>query len=212
MCPTNRCWRRSTEWSDVVMSVTRLTTDRLVLRGWHESDREAFHAMNADPLVMATIGPVMTRAQSDAFMNRITHHFDEHGYGVWCVEFEGEPVGYTGFMVPWFRDGVEIGWRIRSEFWGRGFAPEAARECLRHGFVDLGFDEIISFTAVTNWNSRRVMEKIGLMRDPDGDFDHPSVPDDSPLRPHVLYRLARSGWQHGPAPSDGGPGRGGGVP
>lgn len=138
---------------------------------------------------MATIGPVMTRGESDAFMNRIVKHFADNGFGVWCVEFEGEPVGYTGFMVPWFRDGVEIGWRIKSEFWGRGIAPEAAQECLRHGFDDLGFDEIISFTAVTNANSRRVMEKIGLSMDPDGDFDHPSVPEGNPLRPHVLYRL-----------------------
>ena len=65
---------------------------------------------------------------------------------------------------------------------------------MRHGFEDLGFDEIISFTAATNSNSRRVMDKIGLSRDPDGDFDHPSVPEGSPLRPHVLYRLGRSDW------------------
>ncbi len=181
------------------MSVTELDTERLVLRGWRETDRAAFHAMNSDPQVMATIGPAMTRAQSDAFMNRITHHFDEHGFGVWCVEFDGEPVGYTGFMVPWFRDGVEIGWRIRSEFWGKGIAPEAARECLRHGFEELGFDEIISFTAATNSSSRRVMDKIALTRDPDADFDHPSVPERSPLRPHVLYRLRRADWERQPS-------------
>ncbi len=176
------------------MSVTVLTTDRLTLRGWRDGDRAAFHEVNSDPLVMATIGPVMTRAQSDAFMNRITHHFAEHGYGVWCVEFEGRVLGYTGFMVPWFRDGVEIGWRIRSDHWGRGIAPEAARECLRHGFEDLGFDEVISFTAVTNTKSRRVMSKIGLRYDPDSDFDHPSVPAENPLQPHVLYRLTKDDW------------------
>lgn len=174
------------------MGTTRLTTERLVLRAWGEADREAFHAMNADPDVMATIGPVMSRSQSDAFMNRVVHHFDEHRFGLWCVEFEGEPVGFTGFMVPWFRDGVEIGWRIRSDFWGRGIAPEAARECLRHGFDELGFDEVISFTAVTNTKSRRVMEKIGLVHDPDADFGHPGLPEGHPLRPHVLYRIRRA--------------------
>jgi ribosomal-protein-alanine N-acetyltransferase len=133
----------------------------------------------------------MSRGESDAFLNRIVQHFADHGFGVWCVELEGRAVGYTGFMVPWFRDGVEIGWRIMSECWGRGITPEAARECLRHGVEDLGFDEIISFTAVTNANSRRVMEKIGLVRDLDGDFDHPSLPEGNPLRPHVLYRLRR---------------------
>lgn len=168
-----------------------LTTERLTLRGWREEDRASFHEVNADPAVMATLGPVMTRAQSDAFMNRIVQHFIDHGFGVWCVEFDDRVLGYTGFMVPWFRDGVEIGWRIRSDHWGRGIAPEAARACLRHGFDALGFDEVISFTAVTNNKSRRVMEKIGLRHDPDGDFDHPGVPAGSPLRPHVLYRVAR---------------------
>lgn len=182
------------------MTAGLLTTDRLTLRRWREADRPAFHAMNADPRVMATIGPVMTRAQSDAFMNRIEAHFDEHGHGVWCVELDGQPVGYTGFMVPWFRDGVEIGWRIRSEFWGRGIATEAARRCVRYGFAELAFDEIISFTAVVNTNSRRVMAKVGLQYDPDGDFDHPSVPDGSPLKAHVLYRLPRTDWEYGDAP------------
>ena len=181
------------------MTVTVLTTERLTLRGWRGDDREAFHAMNADPLVMATLGPVMTRAESDAFMNRIVQHFADHGHGVWCVELDGEPIGYTGFMVPWFRDGVEIGWRLRSEYWGRGIAPEAARECLRHGFEDLGFDEVLSFTSVTNTKSRRVMDKIGLVYDPEGDFDHPGVPEGSPLRRHVLYRLDRRDWADRPS-------------
>ncbi len=177
------------------MTDTVLTTERLTLRQWRDSDRAAFHELNSDPRVMETIGPVMNRAQSDAFMNRIVQHFADHGAGVWCVEYDGRSIGYTGFMVPWFRDGIEIGWRIRSDHWGRGIAPEAARECLRHGFEDLGFIEVLSFTAVTNANSRRVMEKIGMSRDVDGDFDHPSVPDGSPLKPHVLYRIDRTGWR-----------------
>jgi len=176
-----------------------LRTERLVLRRWRETDRAAFHALNSDPAVMATIGPVMTRAASDAFLNRIEARFDAHGYGLWCVELDGEPIGFTGFMVPWFRDGVEIGWRIRSEHWGRGCATEAARACLEHGFTPadrggLGFDEVISFTAATNARSRRVMEKLGLWRDPDGDFEHPGVPEGDPLRPHVLYRVTRNAW------------------
>ena len=124
------------------MTGAELRSERLVLRRWRETDREPFHALNSDPAVMATIGPVMSRGQSDAFMNRIERHFDEHGFGVWCVEVDGRPVGYTGFMVPWFRDGVEIGWRIRSDDWGRGIAPEAARACLALGFGELGFDEV----------------------------------------------------------------------
>lgn len=185
------------------MIVAVLRTERLVLRRWRETDRAAFHALNSDPLVMATIGPVMSRPESDAFLNRIEARFDEHGFGLWCVEHDGEPIGFTGFMVPWFRDGVEIGWRIRSEHWGHGYATEAARACLHHGFASvadggLGFDEVVSFTAVTNARSRRVMEKLGLRRDPDGDFEHPGVPEGDPLRPHVLYRLTAAQYRGAP--------------
>jgi RimJ/RimL family protein N-acetyltransferase len=178
------------------VNAPELRTDRLLLRRWTERDRAAFHALNSDPAVMATIGPVMSRAESDAFMNRIEARFDEHGFGLWCVERvdggDGEPIGFTGLAVPWFRDGVEVGWRLRHEHWGHGYATEAARACLDLGFGPLGLDEVISFTARTNVRSQRVMEKLGMTRDESGDFDHPSVPDGSPLRPHVLYRLTRA--------------------
>jgi RimJ/RimL family protein N-acetyltransferase len=167
----------------------RVHTERLVLRRWRDGDRDAFFALNSDPVVMATIGPVMDRTQSDAFLDRIETAFDERGFGLWCVDLHGESIGFTGLSVPWFRDGVEVGWRIRSSFWGRGYAPEAARAALRVAFDDVGLDEVISFTAVINHRSRRVMEKIGLTRDLAGDFDHPSVPDGNALRPHVLYRV-----------------------
>jgi ribosomal-protein-alanine N-acetyltransferase len=148
---------------------------------------------------MATIGTPMTRPESDAFMNRIEQRFDGEGIGLWCVDLDGESIGFTGFMRPWFRDGVEIGWRIRSEFWGQGYAPEAARACLAHGFAlvedgGLGLDEVISFTARSNSNSRRVMDKIGLRYDRDADFEHPGVPEGNPLRLHVLYRVNGVEW------------------
>ena len=104
---------------------------------------------------MATIGAVMARDESDAFMDRIEQRFDRHGFGLWCVDLDGEPIGFTGLAVPWFRDGVEIGWRIRSPYWGRGTRPK------RHG-VPVGgvraaeLSEVISFTAAINANSRRV--------------------------------------------------------
>lgn len=182
------------------MSWPELRTERLLLRRWRDSDRDAFHALNRDPDVMATIGPVMSRAESDAFLNRLDERFEADGYGLWCVDLAGEPIGYTGFMAPWFRPGVEIGWRIRSEHWGRGYAPEAATACLDVGLRagdagGIGFDEVLTFTAAVNDKSIRVMHKLGFERDPDGDFDHPGVPATSRLRPHVLYRMTRARWR-----------------
>jgi RimJ/RimL family protein N-acetyltransferase len=175
--------------------VAMIRTDRLLLRRWHDDDRPTFFDLNSDPRVMATIGPVMDRAQSDAFIDRIEAGFEEHGFGLWCVELDGTSIGFTGLSVPWFRDGVEVGWRIRSAWWGHGFAPEAATAALGVAFDELGLDEVISFTAVTNTNSRRVMEKIGMTRDPAGDFDHPSVPAGDPLQRHVLYRLTAAQYR-----------------
>lgn len=172
-------------------------TERLLLRRFRDSDRPAFAELNADPVVMATIAPPMTRDESDAFLDRIETNWDDRGVGLWCVDLHGECLGFTGLDLPWFCDGVEVGWRIRSAHWGQGYAPEAGRAALAFGFDHLGLDEIISFTAVTNTNSRRVMEKLGLWRDVDGDFQHPSVPEGNPLRPHVLYRLTADRYRAG---------------
>lgn len=157
--------------------------------------------MNADPLVMEHMQGVMSRSASDAFVDRIEDQWDQRGWGLWAVEVPDVApfVGYVGLWPADYVTGhpmVEVGWRLRSEHWGHGYATEAAREALRFGFEDVGLDEIVSFTVPQNRRSLRVMERIGLVRDPKGDFDHPRVdpvgyPD---LVRHVLYRLTRAAW------------------
>jgi RimJ/RimL family protein N-acetyltransferase len=83
---------------------------------------------------------------------------------------------------------VEIAWRLARPYWGRGYASEAARAALNHGFGELGLEQIIAVTVPANQRSRRVMERLGMARDPAEDFDHPNVPE-GPLRRHVLYRM-----------------------
>lgn len=153
--------------------------------------------MNADPVVMEHYPSTLTRAESDGFVDRIEAHFEDHGWGLWAVEAPGVApfVGYVGLWpapatAP-FAPAVEVGWRLAAAFWGRGYAPEAARAAVADGFERLGLVEIVSFTAVVNVRSQRVMEKLGMQRDPAGDFDHPALPVDSPLCRHVLYRLSR---------------------
>lgn len=170
---------------------------RVSLREWGDGDLDAFVEMNADPQVMATIGPVMDRHDASAMLERIRCHIVDHGFGLWCVDLGGEAIGFCGLSRPWFRDGVEIGWRLRSGYWGHGYATEAARSVLEWAFdVDGGdLEEVISFTAGINHRSRAVMARIGLEPDPSADFDHPAVPNDSPLRPHVLYSLSRDRYR-----------------
>ena len=170
---------------------------RVALRRFSESDADAFARMNADPVVMATIGAVADRAASDLLLARIGAHHDEHGFGLWCVDLAGECIGFCGLSIPWFRDGVEIGWRLRSEYWGRGLASESARLVLDHAFGPLGLTEVISFTAAVNHRSMAVMERLGMERDSGGDFLHPGVPPESHLEPHVLYRMSAARYRDG---------------
>jgi RimJ/RimL family protein N-acetyltransferase len=178
-----------------------LETPRLKLRRWLPSDLEPFAAINADPRVMEFLPTPLDRAASDAMVARMESHFDEHGFGLWCVEIKGGVpcAGFIGLSAPDFEmpftPCVEIGWRLSPETWGKGYATEGAREVLRHGFETLGLEEILSWTTVANTRSRRVMEKLGMSHDPKDDFLHPCLPEGHPLRPHVLYRIKASGFE-----------------
>lgn len=175
-----------------------LRTERLLLRGWMESDRDGFAALNADPRVMEFLGETLTREQSDAMVDRIEAKFARDGLGFWAVEVPGVApfIGMVGLGVPSFEaafmPAVEVGWRLDAEHWGHGYATEAARAALKFGFDTAGLREIVAFTTERNVRSRRVMERLGMTRDPRDDFGHPCVPVDNPLHPHVLYRILRS--------------------
>jgi RimJ/RimL family protein N-acetyltransferase len=166
-----------------------IETARLRLRRWSEADRSPFAAINADPRVMEFMPKCLSREESDAFADRIETHFDKHGFGLYAAELleSREFIGFVGLSVPGFISGVEIGWRLRADCWGRGLATEGARAVATYAFETLGMRELISFTVPANLRSRRVMEKIGMVQD--RDFDHPNLPEGHPLRRHVLYKL-----------------------
>jgi RimJ/RimL family protein N-acetyltransferase len=177
-----------------------IRTERLLLRRWRHADREPFAAMNADPAVVEHLQGPMSRERSDDFIDRIERHWDEHGWGLWAVEVP-DVASFIGYVGLWPADYVEpamveVGWRLAREHWGHGYATEAARAALEYGFTDVGLAEIVSFTVPQNERSWRVMERIGLVRDPSGDFDHPRV--DRVAYPelvrHVLYRASREDW------------------
>ena len=169
-----------------------LQTGRLILRRWKPEDFEPFCAMNANLEVMRHFPSTLTREQTAAGLKRVEAHFDRHGWGLFAAEHEGLFIGYIGlFHVPFeahFTPAVEIGWRLARTHWNRGLASEGARACLEFGFSQLGLKEIVAFTTPGNLASIRVMEKIGMRRDPEGDFEHPRVAQGHALRRHVLYR------------------------
>lgn len=174
-----------------------LQTARLLLRPLCAADLPAFAEMNADPRVAAWFLAAQTHAESEEMLARMTAVTT--GLTPWAIEVAGVTrfAGFAGLWRPTydvpFAPCVEIAWRLHPDHWGRGYASEAARAALADGFRAHGLDEIVSFTLPQNTRSRRVMEAIGMRRDPAEDFDHPRVPEGHPFRRHVLYRIGRRG-------------------
>jgi RimJ/RimL family protein N-acetyltransferase len=165
--------------------------------------------MNADPAVMELFPYLLERERSDALALAADDAFERDGYGLFAVEVKGGDrfVGFVGLSVVSadlaLKGSVEIGWRLDRRVWGQGFAPEAARACLRFGFEGCGLFELVSFTSVLNERSQRVMRKIGMHRDPADDFEHPSIEPGHRLRPHVCYRLTAEEWRRSALDGDG---------
>jgi RimJ/RimL family protein N-acetyltransferase len=165
---------------------------RVLLRQWRDDDRGPYAAINADPEVMRYLGDLRSREESDGFIDWASGLIAKRGWGLWAVEVvDGPPlIGVVGLNETHAIPGaIEVSWKLAREYWGQGYATEAAREAVRFGFEQLGLDEIVSMTVPANLPSRRVMERLGMTHDPDDDFDRPDEPPE--LTRHVLYRLRR---------------------
>lgn len=177
-----------------------LETERLILRRWAATDIPLMAIINADPLVMEHFPSIQDLTATKNMVERIKQHDEKYGYTLYAVETKDthEFIGFVGLNQPLFEIPnfipkslpiVEIGWRLSSQHWGKGYATEAAKAVLHYAFTILNLGEIVSFTVVANTKSRRVMEKIGLSHSETNDFDHPKIAEGNSLRRHVLYRL-----------------------
>lgn len=178
-------------------------TERLIIRNWEDRDRDLFHEINSDDTVMAFFPDRRTRAESDQIFDKVRKMIADTGYGFPAVELKetGETIGFTGLNTVYKAEIApqgtpEIGWRMAGRYWGKGYATEAARAMIALAFDERGHDQLVSFAVADNHRSTAVMERLGMRRDLEGDFDHPSVPESHPhLKRHVLYRLHRADWQ-----------------
>ena len=180
-----------------------IATERLILRSWRAEDLEPFAAMGRDPEVMACFPALVERDQCAEMIARVQGNLEREGFGLWALEVRGGAafIGFCGIQrVPFeapFTPAIEVGWRLARPHWGKGYASEAARAALAHGFDTRGFHEIVAMLIPANLRSAAVCERLGMRRDPHGDFDHPRVAEGAisvggfPQRRHVLYRLHR---------------------
>ena len=180
----------------------RIETGRLILRNWQDRDRDVFYEINSDEKVMKFFPFRRTRHETDERLDLARASIEDIGFGFYAVELKdtGECLGMCGIaqleMEPEFPQGTfETGWRFAARHWGKGYAAESARAAISDGFLNHGLSEFVAIAVNINHRSIAVMERIGMVRDFDGDFDHPGVPDDQPtLIRHVTYRLSRNQW------------------
>ena len=181
-----------------------IETKRLILRTWENKDINDYYLINQDPKVVEFLLKTSSIEQAKEFIENMNHQFHTYGYTLFAVEEKksAKLIGFTGLNAPkWsahFTPCVEIGWRLSSKFWGNGYATEAAKAVLDYGFKKCALKEILAWTVPANLRSIRVMEKIGMERDIDSDFNHPDVPEGHELLKHILYRIRSnsSGLNH----------------
>lgn len=169
-------------------------TERLIFRDWKETDLDDFINLNSDEDVMRFYPKKLSKQESLEMMIKINKEFEDYGYGFYALESKenNDFIGFLGFhkadFDADFTPCIEIGWKLKKEFWGRGLATEGARKCIEYGLDVLNFNKIYSFTAELNIPSENVMKKIGMKFD--RYFEHPKVEDHSVLKKHVLYVIS----------------------
>tara|TARA_R110002020_G_scaffold213764_2_gene420719 strand:- start:26 stop:604 length:579 start_codon:yes stop_codon:yes gene_type:complete len=172
-----------------------LETDRLLVRSWIETDRNLFREINADAKVMEFFAFRRSHEEADALLAKVNGSIQDTGLGFYALELKAtaEPIGFCGLSLANLPDifpveTVEIGWRLATRFWGHGYVTEAARALLDFAFVEKRMAAVLAFAVEANHRSTGVMERIGMSRCPQMDFDHPRVPESHPqLRRHIVY-------------------------
>ena len=180
--------------------INTIETERLYLRQWQASDFAPFAEMNADPEVMEYFPKLLTTSMSNTIAKKCQSLIDDNGWGFWAVSLKETDtfIGMVGLNnanadMP-FSPAVEIAWRLDNDYWGLGYATEAARASLNFAFVELGIEEVVSFTAVINKRSQLVMERLGMTNTQEN-FYHPMLDPNHRLAEHVLYKMTRQQWQ-----------------
>ena len=185
------------------MAEFRHETDRLILRDWREEDWEPFFRHTNTPAVMRWLGGVMNEAGMATARLRLESYRRDHGFTFWVVErkrdgghLAGEPLGFCGFKRSNQQGGpvgdMEIGWRLREDAWGHGYALEAARACMAIGFEAFGAPHMLALTVEGNAASWGLMRRLGMRRRADLDFANTDFDPESGTI--IVYAITRAEW------------------
>ena len=174
-------------------------TERLVLREWREEDTEPFIRHTNTPAVMRWLGGVQTEEVArQSIEGRVMRWQRERGFTFWVVErkADGALLGFCGLKLADTEGSpiegeYEVGWRLREDAWGQGYAKEAAIASLNHAFGPLGAERVVAVTYRENVPSWGLMERLGMKRREDLDFDDPRYPE---LNPTIVYSITREEW------------------
>ncbi len=182
-----------------MVKIVTLNTERLILLQWQPNDYAPFFELNNDPAVMQYYPNILTKLESDTLATKFRDLIEKQGWGFWSVKLkeDNQFIGFVGLNKPdtvlLFSPCVEIGWRLAKNYWGKGYATEAANAALKYAFETLQLDEVVSFTSVHNIRSKSVMEKLHMVNTMQN-FDHPNIPAEHKLREHALYKITKAQW------------------
>ena len=170
-----------------------IETERLILRDWREDDIGPFLRHTNTPAVMRWLGGVRSEADQQEAIARIMRWQTERGFTFWAVQrkADGELLGFCGLKIADTAgspiEGMhEIGWRLREDVWGQGYAKEAAIASLDFAFGTLGADRVVAITFAPNEPSWGLMERLGMTRRPELDYDDVRFPT---LNPTIVYDI-----------------------
>lgn len=173
-------------------------TDRMIFRDWREEDLEHFARINGDPLIMEYYPVRLDEKASAKLMKHFQEHIDKNGYGFYAVEEKksGDFMGFAGLaQVPKslpFAPAVEMAWRLDYNFWGKGYATEAAHFLMQMGFEELGLKEIVAFCVVEHERASAVLEHLGFKTSPKDNFMYAPQRSQKDKDEYKLYRLKKS--------------------
>ena len=181
------------------MVETIAETERLRLRNWGPNDLDEFIRHTNTPAVMRWLGGVWPRERHEAAFGRIKAYEREHGHTLWIVErkSDGALLGFCGLKRV-NSDGApnpgafEVGWRLREDAWGEGYAKEAAIESLDLAFGRYAAPHVVALTIGPNEASQGLMKRLGMSRRADMDFESADVPES--MGPVVVYRIGAEEW------------------